>query len=96
MIRLTAFYNVGNAKLNPNKTRGHFGIVRRLTNSDLLTAPTDSAITVHTTCNTAVTLSILIVCGSEKKFNKIEVELCENALSFFFFFQNSPGASVVK
>lgn len=50
----------------------------------LLTAPTDSAITVHTTCNIAVTLSILIVCGSEKKFIKIEVELCENALRFLF------------
>ena len=83
-IRLTAFYNVGNTKLNPNRTCGHFGIVRWLTNSDLLTAPTDSAFTVHT-CSIAVTLSILIVCGSERKFIKIEVELCENVLSLFFF-----------
>lgn len=95
LIRLIALYNVGNyAKLNPNKTCGHFCIVRWLSNSDLLTAPTDSAITVHTMCNIAVTLSILIVCGSERKFIKIEVELCENALSFFF--QSSPGPSVVE
>jgi len=30
------------------------------------------------------TLSILIVCGPEKKFIKIEVKLCENALSLCF------------
>lgn len=31
-IKLIAFYNVGNANLNPNKTCGHFCIVRWLTN----------------------------------------------------------------
>ena len=90
-MRFITFYNVGNAKLNPNKTCGHFCIVRWLANSDLLTAPTDSAIAVHTSCNNAVTLSILIVCGSEKKFIKIEGQLCENALRLFFF-PELPGS----
>ena len=62
-----------------------------MANSDLLTAPTDSAIAVHTSCNNAVTLSILIVCGSEKKFIKIEGQLCENALRLFFF-PELPGS----